>query len=257
MPAPAEPDTYEAFLVETRDGQAWVVAIVRRPPRTEARRFAHVGDPSRAARLSDALNSRILGRRNHAARLRAALADLPLNVRAAARDVPVGDPHTPDAPLAEHLCGDPVDGLLLFPSTPGPLTPWTAYLLASAAELVGDLCHHVAQSADQHAIRFLLPQLLPRLRRQRPEYLLRVAADLDMLAGALRDGLPPDPRTPQERLALELALDHAERLAQNRTGLVADVRNLLPTGPVDITGLRRALLPVTERLPTPMSLRTT
>lgn len=131
MPAQAEPDTYEAFLAETHDGQEWVVAIVRRPPRTEAHRFARIA----------------------------------LDVHAAARDVPVGDPHTPDEPLAEHLCGDPVDGLLLFPSTPGPLAPWAAYLLAVAAELVSDLCHHVAQSSHLHAIRFLLPQL----RRQRPD----------------------------------------------------------------------------------------
>ena len=259
MPAPAEPDTYEAFLVETHnDTEAWVVAIVRRPTRTEAQRFVRVPDLGQAARLADALNSRILGRRNHPARLRAALTGLPLDVHAAVRNVPTGDTHGPDAPLAEDLCGDPVDGLLLFPSAPGPLTPWAAYLLAVAAELVGDLCHHVAQSAHLHAIRFLLPQLPPQLRRQRPECLLRVAADLDLLAGALRDGLPPDIRTPQARLALELALDHAERLAQNRADLEADVHSVLPTGPVAFTGLRHALLPVAEPQPVArISLRTT
>lgn len=199
--------------------------------------------------MADALNSRILGRRNHSARLRAALTGLPLNVHAAARDVPVGDPHTSDEPLAEHLCGDPVDGLLLFPNPPGPLTPWAAYLLAVAAELVGDLCHHVAHSAHLHAIRFLLPQLPPRLRRQRPEYLLRVAADLDLLAAALRDGLPPDVHTPQERLALDLALDHAERLAQNHPGLVAAAGGLpsVASHDLDFVALRRAVFPVTGR----------
>lgn len=228
---PAEPDTYEAFLVETRETATWVVAIVRAPDRTEARRFARLDDPARASRLADALNSRILGRRNHVARLRAALTGLPLDVRAAVRTVPVGDSDAADGLLADHLSVDPVDGLLLFPTAsdgPGAITPHAACLIACAAEALSDLCHDVAQSTHRHAIGFLLPHFPARLRSLRPERLLSTAADLDRLLTDLRDGLPPSICTPRERLALDLALDHAEWSAHHNPEALAEARRLGP-----------------------------
>ena len=246
MPAPDEPDTYEAFVVETRDAKARVVAIVRSHGRTQTREFARAGDANHAARLADALNSRLLCRRNHSTRLRAELAGLPLDVHAAARDIPVGDAHASDVPLADHLCGDPVDGLLLFPITPGPLTPWAAYLIALGAEVVGDLCHHVAQSAHLHAIRFLLPRLPPRLRRERADHLLGVATELDRLAAApgrtpTRHRHNPETTRPGAGTGSRgtAVQDHTEIAAGTYDTLSADSHNL------DFTAQRQALLPAT------------
>lgn len=248
MSAAADPTSYEAFLVLPDDAAHWVVAIASDSTRAHAHRFACLDDAPSAARLADALNSRILCRPNHHARLRAALDGLPLPVHAAVRRVPTSDSDGIDR-LAEHLPGDPIDGLLLFPTTPTngcppAITPRTAYAVAVAAEDVGDLCHEAAQSADAQTARRFMPRLPVPIRRQRPEQLLCVASYLDSLASALRDGLLPQDTTTASDLAARLAIDHAERMHQDDPELFEDGNRLLPacSHDYDFGTLRRHLL---------------
>lgn len=247
MPAEADLPRYEAFVVQPDRSTHWVVAIISDTARTKARRFARLADATRAARLADALNSRLLDRPNHQARLRAALDGLPLAVHAAVRHVPTRDPDNADV-LAEHLSSDPIDGLMLFSDSPTTMTPRTAYALAFAAEDIGDLCNEAVQATNAQTARRFLPRLPVLIRRQRPEQLLDVAANLDQLAANLRDGILPETRTPADHLAVRLAVDHAERLLTDDPNLVTEGSQLLPTSPhdYDFDGLWRHLLDDTE-----------
>jgi hypothetical protein len=245
VPPEADPPRYEAFLVLPDSTSHWVVAVVSDATRAKARRFACLDDATGAARLADGLNSRLLGRPNHQARLRAALDGLPLTVHAAVRHVPTGPPDGSD-PLADHLPGDPIDGLLLFPTTsdgPSTITPRTAYAVAFAAEDIGDLCHEGAQAIDAQTARRFLPRLPVLIRRQRPEQLLSVAADLDRIAASLRAGVLPEIRTLANRLAMRVAIEHAERLLAEDPDILSDGSRLLPTSPhdYDFDGLSRHL----------------
>lgn len=215
---------FEAFVAQ-RSGGSWsVIAIMRGPVHTEARPFAAVLEPNKAVRLADALNSRLLGRRNHDARLQAALAELALSVHAAARRVPVGAPDSLRVPLADHLSGEPVDGYALF-ATDSPLTPRTARAIAFAAEQVADTYHDLTTIVLAHSSpRADVPSLAGR---RRAEDLLRIASDLDLLTADLRDGLMPDLVSSGSRMALRLALQHACRLP--RVAL-ADHTRFLPAG---------------------------
>lgn len=231
MPPDADLPRYEAFLVQPDRNAQWVVAIISEAARTKTRRFARLDDATQAARLADALNSRLLGRTNHEARLRTALDGLPLTVHGAVRHVPAGTLGDADL-LADRLPGDPIDGLLLF-SDNSPITPRTAHAIAFAAEDIGDLCHEGVQATDPRAVRRFLPRLPVAIRRQRPEQLLIVAADLNQLAATLRAGLLPEIRTPADRLAIRLAVDHAEHLLSDESDLLADESQLLPASPHD------------------------
>lgn len=234
MPADPDQPRYEAFLVLPDAAAHWVVAIAGDQDRTQARRFARLDDHTGAARLADALNARILGRRNHAARLRAALAGLPFAVYAAVRRVPIGNRDGVAATdLLAELLPDPIDGLLLFSTAPGSaITPRTAQATAFAADDLGDLCHEVALTGGTTDHPFGSP-LPVSIRRRRPEQLMCVAAQLDRVAAALRAGLLPELRTPAERHAARLAVDHAEQVYTADPKIFAISGRLLPSAPHD------------------------
>ncbi|CAM3341787.1 hypothetical protein KIPE111705_03640 [Kibdelosporangium persicum] len=72
--------------------------------------------------VHDALNPRLLARRNHTERLTSALHGLPDSIRAAIQQLPI-DPERAGrgrTPMAAHIYTDPIDGLLLFPTTGCP-----------------------------------------------------------------------------------------------------------------------------------------
>jgi hypothetical protein len=104
-PIPTDDIRYEAFLPQHTPSKHRVMAIASTPGHTELSAVATVGDALTATQLADALNSRLLGRRNHAQRLNTALACLPDTAQAAIQQLP-STPSFPHAaePRWPHTC---------------------------------------------------------------------------------------------------------------------------------------------------------
>lgn len=257
--------TYEAFLPHHTASKHRVMAISHDVGQhTQLHAIATVSDALTARQLADALNSRLLDRRNHSARLDAALTGLPDSVRAAVTQLPI-DPkhaHTGRTPLAAHIYTDPIDGILLFPTTacgpgqcqyctdcaddcrdcencaeypcenclPPDLTPRTAYALTVAGSILADTCFDAVDEDTRMppAERIQLLPLPKALRAQDDEFIRRMARCFDDLTQDLEDGLAPQPRDLAEQLALQLMLDDTELLHEDQDDFLAEATQELP-----------------------------
>lgn len=261
---------YEAFLPHHTPSKHRVMAITHTVDtgHTELHALATLPDALTATRLADALNSRLLARRNHTDRLTSALHGLPDSIHAAIHQLPIdpdraGPGHTP---MAAHIHTDPIDGLLLFPTTgcppegcpdctdycangcdtcptctaddpldpcelclPPDLTPRTAHALAFAGHVLADGCYDVVTEA--WADRGDLP-LPPYMTNQSDDFIRRMARCFDDLVADLHDGEPPALHNLAEQLALHLMIDRAEEFHTDQPELL-DALRLLPTSPHD------------------------
>jgi hypothetical protein len=238
--------TYEAFLPHHTASKHRVMAIVDDTGgHTHVQAIATVSDALTACRLADALNSQLLDRPNHANRLDAALTGLPDSVRAAVTQLTI-DPkhaHTGRTPLATHLRTDPIDGILLFPTTrctadqctvctdctndchncplcedhqcddcvAPDLTPRTAYALTVAGSVLADQCYDAIDEdtpSTPTERREPLP-LPPALHAQNDDFIRQMARCFDDLTNDLDNGEWPQPHNLAEQLALHLMIDDA------------------------------------------------
>ena len=254
--------TYEAFLPHHTASKHRVMAITRDiGQHTQLEAIATVGDALTARGLADALNSRLLDRRNHTARLDTALTGLPDSVRAAVTQLPIDPKHAyiGRTALAAHIYTNPIDGLLLFPTTtctpgqcptctdcandcrdckncadylcdhclPPDLTPRSAYALTMAGSLLADTCFDATRMTPTER-RQLLP-LPMALRAQDDEFLRYMARCFDDLTQDLEDGLPPQLHDLAEQLALHLMIDDAELLHTDQADLLEESTHDLPS----------------------------
>ena len=151
--------TYEAFLPHHTASKHRVMAITRDiGQHTQLEAIATVGDALTARGLADALNSRLLDRRNHTARLDTALTGLPDSVRAAVTQLPIDPKHAyiGRTALAAHIYTNPIDGLLLFPTT--TCTPGQC---PTCTDCAND-CRDCKNCADYLCDHCLPPDLTPR-----------------------------------------------------------------------------------------------
>jgi hypothetical protein len=257
---------YEAFLPHHTASKHRVMAVVHNlGTPTHLQAIATVSDALTACRLADALNSRLLGRRNHAKRLDAALTGLPDSIRAAVTQLDIEPPTTRPGrtPLAAHLRTDPIDGILLFPATrctpgqctnctdctndcrncdtckeflcddcvPPDLTPRTAYSLTVAGSVLADQCYDAIDgSPSTRAERRELLPLPTSMHTQSDEFIRRMARCFDDLTHDLDNGEWPQPRNLAEQLALHLVIEYAEPREPDD---VETIEQLLPESPFD------------------------
>jgi hypothetical protein len=249
--------SYEAFLPHHTASKHRVMAITHDVGQhTQLHAIATVSDALTARQLADALNSRLLDRRNHSARVDAALTGLSDSVRAAVTQLPI-DPkhaHTGRTPLAAHIYTDPIDGILLFPTKacepgqcqactdcandcrdcenclPPGLTPRTAYALTVAGSILADTCYDAVDDGTRvpSAERIQLLPLPMALRAQDDEFIRRIARCFDDLTQDIEDGLTPQPCDLAEQLALQLMLDDAELLHADQEDFLAESTQELP-----------------------------
>jgi hypothetical protein len=265
---PATKYDYEAFLPHHTASKHRIMALTESlDEHDQLHAVATVSDELTARRLSDALNSWLLGRRNHADRLTAALAGLPDSVQAAIRQLPI-DPDAAEIgalPLAAQLRTEPIDGILLFPTTacapgrcgvctdcaddcrscsicnnedghpcedcmPPDLTPRTALALAMAGDVLADQCFDVLpdpQDPQSGGDRDWLP--LPNLlHKQTDDFMRRMARCFDDLVADLRNGLRPEPRNIAEELALHLMIERADVYHTDEPELLESYEPLIP-----------------------------
>lgn len=259
---------YEAFLPHHTASKHRVMAITRHPGHTQLHALATVADATAARRLADALNSRLLGRRNHTERLDAALAGMPDSVVAAVRQLPIDPIRVAKwgrPPLAREVYSEPIDGILLFPTTsctpgectlckdcandcqncelceeagcedciPPDLTPRTARLLAAAGAVLADQYFDYAEAVSRgNTSADDLQFVLSIMRKQSAEFLRRVARAFDDLVGDLRDGTDPRPHDMVEQIALDLLISDAEAMHSD-ADMTAEFAEGLPETPYD------------------------
>ncbi|HEU5470639.1 MAG TPA: hypothetical protein VFV67_08295 [Actinophytocola sp.] len=228
---------YEVFLPEHGQRVHRVVAVLNDPQQASVVGIATVDDAVRATRLADALNSRLLARRNHTARLAAALAGLPRAVRTTTQRIPIGHLHPEDL-LASDLAADPIDGLMLFPRAAQDHPPWQAvtprlaHLLALAGDLLADLCHDLlipsgappADAPTETGLRDLVHGWIP-------DRIHHLGTALEGVAAHLRDGLVPAQHTVTDHAALHLIVERARTLPTDRPALLRGRHLLLPVHP--------------------------
>lgn len=221
---------YDGFLTEHSSDSHRVFGIVRSPHRSVLREVTVLTQAFVAVRLADALNSRIAGRRNHHARLTAAVHDLPDPVHAFAFGLPEGSIESAAGLLVDDLTVEPIDGFLLFP-LPGPLdernpTPRAARALARRAEFFAEQCLD-ATSPRARCLTDLSIESCHGLRD-------RLGAALQELASSLTDGLPAPSGDVADDLALRLALCDISEM-----DIAED--DLLPHHPSDDRWIKAAL----------------
>ncbi|OKI24717.1 hypothetical protein A6A25_34495 [Saccharothrix sp. CB00851] len=265
---PLDDPHYEAFLPHHTASKHRVMAITRSPGHTQLHALATVSDAITARRLADALNSRLLGRRNHTERLDAALVGMPDSVVAAIRQLPIDPVEVAQwgrPPLAHRVYGDPIDGILLFPTTactpgkcascqdcandcqncaiceeagcenciPPDLTPRTAHLLATAGSVLADqYFDHADHISDRNPSADELRLLPAIMRRQPAEFVRRMARAFDDLVDDLHDGVEPRPHDMAEQIALDLIIQDAEAMHTD-SDMLNDLDQGLPDTPYD------------------------
>jgi hypothetical protein len=253
---------YQAFFPRHSASAHRIMALIEsldHYPRLDT--VTAVDDELTARRLCDALNSRLLGRRNHAERFTAARAGLPDDVQAAVRRLPIAPDGTSTAPLplAAHLHTEPVDGILLFPAKacvpgrcdecancgcdcrtcpvchnddrypceacrPPDLTPRTALALAMAGDVLADQCLDLPGCVRDRDW-LLVPGIL---QDQSEDFVRRMARCFDDLTADLRDGLRPVPRSIGEQIALHTMIERAEVFHAADPALLASYEPLIP-----------------------------
>jgi len=238
-------DLYEAFLPHHTASKHRVMAITGFPGHQQLAAVATVSDATAARRLADALNSLLLGRRNHVERLDQALTGLPDSVAAAVRQLPIEPAES--ARLADHLDGEPIDGILMFRAASCPaggcvacgkcaddcqdceicrsgscedcgrpyLTPRTARTLTAAGSILADRYFDHAEEVDT-GCQQTFGDFVPAVMRHQPaEFFRRMARVFDDLADDLQDGVEPHPLDLAEQLALDLMIREAEALSED------------------------------------------
>ncbi|GAA1024952.1 MULTISPECIES: hypothetical protein [Amycolatopsis] len=257
-------DRYEAFLPHHTASKHRIMAITGFPGHPQLLALATVPDATAARRLADALNSRLLGRRNHVERLDGALTGLPESVAAAVRQLPIEpaqDTRLGRSRLADHLPGDPVDGILMFPSTVCPsgectacgncvddcqdceiceeggcvdcvrpdLTPRTAEVLAAAGSILADQYFDHAEEVNAGGPR-TFAEIMPAIMAKQPaEFFRRMARVFDDLTNDLQDGVEPHPLDMAEQVALDLMIREAEGLLDDPDVIESFVQGLPET----------------------------
>ncbi|NBH10345.1 hypothetical protein [Amycolatopsis sp. SID8362] len=257
-------DRYEVFLPHHTASKHRIMAITGFPGHPQLLALATVSNATAARRLADALNSHLLGRRNHVERLDESLIGLPESVVATVRQLPIKPAqgtHLGRARLADHLHGDPIDGILMFPTTScassecvtcgncvddcqdceiceegacvdcvrPDLTPRTARVLAAAGSILADqYFDHAEELNAGHPCTF--GEIVPAIMRKQPvEFFRRMARIFDDLTDDLQDGVEPRPLDMSEQIALDLMIQEAEVLFEDPDVIDSFVQGLPET----------------------------
>jgi len=256
---------YLAFLPQHAATKHVVLAVIDRGDGPEAEVLASLADAPPATMLAAALNGVVLQKATAERRLAAVLEGMSEPVHRAVRDVlsVLGaareDPAAPR--VARQLPTAGGGGVLLFPTThcpgrceecgqcrddcvdcpecaddgcetclPVPLTPRTAAVLSHSLSLLADeIYDQIYRSRGRGGWEAgPLGAVLPCFAGQDEWFLRRYARAFDDLNADLEVGRHPTPTCTAEEVALDLAIQDAERIHQDEVELVTDLEAELP-----------------------------
>ncbi|MFF0144121.1 hypothetical protein ATK36_4313 [Amycolatopsis sulphurea] len=267
----ASSTSYLAFVPQHAPTTHSVLAMIDRGDGPEAETLVSFSDAPSATMLAAALNGFLLHQVTAERRLEAVLDGAPDPVRKAVSALlPVLATATADDPAALRVArqlptvGD--DGFLLFPTTncpgrcevcgtcrddcvgcsecadggcevclPVTLTPRTAAVLGHALAILADEAYDYIYRTGmcRDGTPGPLGAVVPCVADQDEWFLRRYARAFDDLSSDLQIGRFPTPTCTAEEIALDLAIQDAERLYDDEDELVADLETELPASRSD------------------------
>lgn len=262
--------SYLAFVPQHAPDSHQVLAIVSRGDGPEAETLVSLPDAPSATMLASALNGVLLQQIIADRRLSAVLDRAPEQARktisALLRTMASTSEDQPASSLARKLLTDGDDGFLLFPTTncpgkcefcgtcrndcvdcpecadggceiclPVTLTPRTAAVLAQALSVLADEAYDLAYRTGmcRSGVPGPLGAVPTCVANQDEWFLRRYARAFDDLSSDLQIGRHPTPTCTAEEIALDLAIQDAERIHHDEDELVTDLEAELPASRCD------------------------
>lgn len=262
--------SYLAFVPQHTPNTHEVLAVIDRGDGPEAESLASFSDAASATMLASALNGFLLHQVTAERRLEVVLENAPATVRttiSALLPILAAASEDPAAPrVARQLPAVGDDGFLLFPTTncpgqcefcgtcgddcldcpecvdsgceiclPVTLAPRTAAVLAHALAILADEVYDAAYRTGmcRDGVPGPLGAVVRCVADQDEWFLRRYARAFDDLTSDLQIGRHPTPTCTAEEIALDLAIQDAERLYHDEDELITDLEAELPASRSD------------------------